>query len=67
LGGEMLMKMSRTVDIIADAAYYILSRPSTQCTGNSFIDEDVLASEGITDLGKYSVVPGAQLYTDLFV
>jgi citronellol/citronellal dehydrogenase len=67
LGGEMLMKMSRTVDIIADAAYYILSKPSTQCTGNSFIDEDVLAGEGIADLSKYSVVPGAQLYTDLFV
>ena len=67
LGGEMLMKMSRTVDIIADAVYYILSKPSTQCTGNSFIDEDVLASEGITDLSKYSVIPGAQLYTDLFV
>ncbi len=67
LGGEMLMKMSRTVDIVADAAFYILGKPSTQCTGNSFIDEDVLANEGITDLSKYSVVPGAQLYNDLFV
>lgn len=67
LGGAMLMNMSRTVDIIADAAYYILSKPSTSCTGNSFIDEDVLAAEGITDLEKYSVVPGAQLYNDLFV
>ncbi len=67
LGGDMLMKMSRTADIIADAAYYILSKPSTQCTGNTFIDEDVLANEGITDLSKYSVVPGAQLYKDLFV
>ena len=67
LGGEMLMKMSRTVDIIADAAYSILNKPSTQCTGNTFIDEDVLAAEGITDLSKYSVVPGATLYNDLFV
>ena len=67
LGGEMLMKMSRTVDIVADSAFYILSKPSTQCTGNSFIDEEVLAKEGITDLSKYSVVPGAQLYNDLFV
>jgi citronellol/citronellal dehydrogenase len=67
LGGDMLMKMSRTADIIADAAYYILSKPSTQCTGNTFIDEDVLTQEGITDLSKYSVVPGAQLYKDLFV
>jgi citronellol/citronellal dehydrogenase len=67
LGGQMLANMSRTVDILADAAYYILRQPSSECTGNLFIDEQVLATEGITDLGKYSVVPGAQLYTDLFV
>ncbi|HEX7847124.1 MAG TPA: NAD(P)-dependent oxidoreductase [Chitinophagaceae bacterium] len=67
LGGEALAKMSRTTDILADAAYYIFSKPSTQCTGNCFIDEEVLAAEGITDLSKYSVVPGAQLYKDLFV
>jgi len=67
LGGVMLANMSRTADILADAAYYILSKPSGECTGNLFIDEQVLAKEGITDLEKYSVVPGAQLYTDLFV
>jgi NAD(P)-dependent dehydrogenase (short-subunit alcohol dehydrogenase family) len=67
LGGEALAKMSRTVDVLADAAYYILSKPSDQCTGNTFIDEEVFANEGITDLSKYSVVPGAQLYQDLFV
>lgn len=67
LGGQMLMNMSRTTDIIADAAWYILSKPSTECTGNTFVDEDVLAKEGITDLEKYSVVPGAKLYTDLFL
>jgi len=67
LGGVMLANMSRTVDILADAAYYILSKPSGECTGNLFIDEQVLAKEGITNLEKYSVVPGAQLYTDLFV
>lgn len=67
LGGEMLMKMSRTTDIVADAAYAILSRPSTECTGRSFIDEDVLLEEGVTDLSHYSVVPGAQLYNDLFI
>jgi citronellol/citronellal dehydrogenase len=59
--------MSRTVDILADAAYYILCSPSGECTGNLFVDEQVLAKEGITDLEKYSVVPGAQLYNDLFV
>ena len=67
LGGDALMNMSRTVDIIADAAHIILSKPSAECTGNTFIDEEVLAAEGITDLSKYSVVPGAELYNDLFV
>lgn len=67
LGGDALIKMSRTTDIIADAAYYILSKPSTECTGNTFIDEDVLAAEGITDLENYSVVPGGKLYQDLFI
>lgn len=67
LGGEMLAKMSRTPDILADCTYYILSKPSADCTGNCFIDEEVLAKEGITDLSSYSVVPGAELYRDLFV
>jgi citronellol/citronellal dehydrogenase len=67
LGGDALIKMSRTPEIVADAVYYILSKPSTECTGNAFIDEEVLAAEGITDLAKYSVVPGAKLYNDLFI
>lgn len=67
LGGEILANMSRRPEILADAAYIIFNKPSSQCTGNCFIDEDVFASEGITDLEKYSVVPGAQLYRDLFV
>jgi len=67
LGGETLAKMSRTPEIIADAVYFILKKNASQCTGNTFIDEEVLAGEGITDLEKYSVVPGAHLYTDLFV
>ena len=67
LGGAMLANMSRTTDILADAAYYILRQPSGECTGNLFVDEDVLAKEGITDLEKYSVMPGAKLYNDLFV
>lgn len=67
LGGETLAKMSRTPAILADAAWIIFNKPSDQCTGNWFIDEDVLAAEGITDLSRYAVVPGAQLYRDLFV
>ena len=67
LGGEALAKMSRTVDIIADAAFYILSKEKLAYTGKTFIDEDVLAAEGITDLAKYSVVPGGKLFYDLFL
>ena len=67
LGGEALMKMSRTPEILADAAYHILKQPSAECTGNLFIDEDVLAKEGITNLDKYAVTPGGKLYNDLFV
>ena len=67
LGGDMLMKMSRTPDIMADAAFIILSKPAAECTGNTFIDEQVLTGEGINDLEKYSLVPGAKLYNDLFI
>jgi citronellol/citronellal dehydrogenase len=67
LGGEALIKMSRTPEIIADAAFYILSKPSSECTGNCFLDEEVLAIAGITDLDKYAVEPGGHLYTDLFL
>jgi len=48
----------RTPEILADAAYIILNRESAECTGNFFVDDEVLASEGITDLEKYSVAPG---------
>jgi citronellol/citronellal dehydrogenase len=48
----------RTPEILADAAYVILNRVSKECTGNFFVDDEVLASVGITDLEKYSVVPG---------
>ncbi|MTA31584.1 MAG: SDR family oxidoreductase, partial [Actinobacteria bacterium] len=49
----------RTPEILADAAYVILNRISKDCTGNFFVDDEVLASVGVTDLEKYSVVPGA--------
>lgn len=66
-GGETLIEMSRTPEIVADSVFYILQRPSSECTGNSFIDEEVLAQEGIIDLEKYAVAPGKKLYTDLFL
>jgi citronellol/citronellal dehydrogenase len=67
LGGEMLANMSRKPDILADAAYYIFNQPSSSCTGNCFIDEEIFALQGITDLSRYDVVPGAKLYKDLFL
>jgi citronellol/citronellal dehydrogenase len=50
----------RTPEILSDSAYIILNRNSKECTGNFFVDDEVLASEGITDLEKYSVVPGTK-------
>ena len=50
----------RTPEILADAAYIILNRESKGCTGNFFVDDELLASEGITDLEKYSVVSGTK-------
>jgi citronellol/citronellal dehydrogenase len=67
LGGEALARMSRTPAILADAAYFILDKQQLQYTGRTFIDEEVLAAEGITDLSGYAVEPGGQLYPDLFV
>jgi len=67
LGGDSLIKMSRKPEIMADAAFHILTKPSNDCTGNTFIDESVLRDEGIDDLEKYAVVPGGKLYQDLFL
>lgn len=67
LGGDFLMQRSRTPDIVADAAYHILQRPSYECSGNFFIDEDVLKAEGVTDFAHYAVNPQHKLMMDLFV
>lgn len=67
LGGDEAVRRSRTVDILADAAHIILSRDSKSCTGNFFIDDEVLESEGITDLSKYAQVPESELFPDFFV
>jgi citronellol/citronellal dehydrogenase len=62
------MRRSRKPEIVADAAYAIVTRPSRECTGNLFLAEDVLAEEGVTDLDDYSY-DGAdgELIPDLFV
>jgi citronellol/citronellal dehydrogenase len=67
LGGDFLIQRSRTPEIVADAANYILQRPSYECSGNFFIDEEVLRAEGITDFGKYAVNPEQKLMMDLFL
>ncbi len=67
LGGDSTMQGSRTPEIMADAAYAILTRPSREFTGNFCIDDEVLRAEGVTDLSKYQSVPGATLLPDFFV
>jgi citronellol/citronellal dehydrogenase len=67
LGGDALIQMSRTPDIVADAAYEILGRPSATCTGNFFTDEQVLTEAGVTDFSRYAVNPGNKLMKDLFL
>ena len=54
-------------EIVADAAVEILSRDPRECTGNVFIDDEVLAEAGITDLDGYAGKPGANLALDIFV
>jgi citronellol/citronellal dehydrogenase len=44
---------TRTVDIMSDAAHAILTKPSTECTGNFFIDDDLLEAEGVADFSVY--------------
>lgn len=67
LGGEELMRRSRTPDIMGDAAFYILRRPAKSCTGQFFIDEAVLREEGITDFDRYRVDPEKELMPDFFI
>ena len=61
-------ELGRRPEILADSAYIIVNRDSRTFSGNFCIDEDVLASEGITNLNRYAFVPGAkELLTDLFL
>ncbi|WP_144224718.1 SDR family oxidoreductase [Mesorhizobium amorphae] len=67
LGGETVAAMSRSPEIMADAAHAILTRSSREATGNFYIDEEVLRAEGVSDFSKYA--PGAKgpLAGDFFV
>ena len=67
LGGDELVKVSRTPEIMADAAYVILTKDSKEFTGNFCIDDNLLADNGVTDFSKYAEVPFSQLAPDFFV
>ncbi|MGB3620806.1 MAG: NAD(P)-dependent oxidoreductase [Ketobacter sp.] len=70
LGGDATIKLSRTPAIMADAAYEIFKRPSAECSGNFFIDDEVLGEAGVTDLRQYQVDPSLdvnQLIPDFFI
>ena len=66
LGGEQSMNQARTPEIVADAAHAILVRSAAECSGNFFIDDEVLADEGVTDLSSYQAGEGEPLL-DLFL
>jgi citronellol/citronellal dehydrogenase len=67
LGGQEMMEASRTPEIMSDAAHAILTRDSRSCTGNFFLDEDLLREAGVTDFAKYLVKPGTQPLPDFFI
>jgi citronellol/citronellal dehydrogenase len=67
LGGDMLIRRSRKPEIVAEAAFYILSKSASTFSGNLILDEDVLKAEGITDLSGYAITPGEKLQKDLFL
>jgi len=65
--GADLVKGSRKPSIYADAAYAVLKRNSSTCTGNFFLDQDVLEEEGVTDFDQYAIDSDATLVSDFFV
>ncbi len=67
LGGDAMIQCSRTPDIMADAAMEIFKQSSSTCTGNFFIDEEVLKAAGVSDFTHYAVNPKMELFTDLFL
>ncbi len=67
LGGLVPRENTRTPRIVADAAYVVLTRDSRETTGNFFIDEEVLASEGVSDFEPYAVEAGKPLLPDFYL
>jgi citronellol/citronellal dehydrogenase len=67
LGGDAAARVARKPEIVADAAHEILARPARECTGNFFIDEEVLREAGVTDFSIYSSDPSVPPVVDIFV
>jgi citronellol/citronellal dehydrogenase len=67
LGGDAVIRASRTPAIVADAAYAILTSDARATSGNTYIDEDVLRANGVTDLSTYAVDPSTPLGLDIFL
>ena len=67
LGGEDALKHCRKPEIMADAAHAILVRSPGECTGNFFIDEEVLRDEGVDDFTPYAIDPDSDLMQDFFI
>jgi citronellol/citronellal dehydrogenase len=67
LGGDALMRRSRTPEILADAAYAIFMKPAKSFSGNFLLDDTFLAGEGVTDFDQYRVDPTQALAPDFFV
>lgn len=67
LGGEALVRSARKPEIVAQAAHWILTQPSRDCTGNFFSDEEVLMKTGISDFSSYAMAPNVPLVPDFFL
>lgn len=67
LGGDAMMRMSRTPEIMGDAAYAIFTKPSREFTGNFCIDDKILYASGVTDFEHYRVDRSSPLMSDFFV
>jgi citronellol/citronellal dehydrogenase len=67
IGGAEMIAACRKPEIVADAAHHILTRPSRECSGNFFLDDEVLLAAGVRDFSQYDVQAGAALQADFFV
>ena len=67
LGGEEVIKRARVPQIVADAAFEILRKPSHETSGNYFIDEEILSEAGVTDFDQYQQILGNDLLPDFFI